>query len=95
MVPAAALAALFDLTAAEMRTLEYLLAGDTPAQAADKLGIQNNDAQDPISSHFRQDRHVTITGPHPSGQQIFPTHQAAMKRSGSKASLPSRRRPEH
>jgi DNA-binding CsgD family transcriptional regulator len=38
--PAAALAALFDLTAAEMRTLEYLLAGDTPAQAADKLGIQ-------------------------------------------------------
>jgi DNA-binding CsgD family transcriptional regulator len=38
--PAAALAALFDLTAAEMRTLELLLAGDTPAQAADKLGIQ-------------------------------------------------------
>jgi len=38
--PAAALAALFNLTAAEMRTLEQLLAGDTPAQAADKLGIQ-------------------------------------------------------
>jgi DNA-binding CsgD family transcriptional regulator/PAS domain-containing protein len=38
--PAAALAALFDLTAAETRTLELLLAGDTPAQAADKLGIQ-------------------------------------------------------
>ena len=38
--PAAALTALFDLTAAEMRTLELLLAGDTPAQAADKLGIQ-------------------------------------------------------
>jgi DNA-binding CsgD family transcriptional regulator len=38
--PAAALAALFDLTAAELRTLERLLAGDTPAQAADKLGIQ-------------------------------------------------------
>jgi DNA-binding CsgD family transcriptional regulator len=38
--PAAALAALFDLTAAEMRTLERLFAGDTPAQAADKLGIQ-------------------------------------------------------
>jgi DNA-binding CsgD family transcriptional regulator len=38
--PAAALAALFDLTAAEMRTLERLLAGDTPTQAADKLGIQ-------------------------------------------------------
>jgi DNA-binding CsgD family transcriptional regulator len=38
--PAAALAALFNLTAAEMRTLEQLLAGDTPAQAAEKLGIQ-------------------------------------------------------
>jgi DNA-binding CsgD family transcriptional regulator len=38
--PATALAALFDLTGAEMRTLERLLAGDTPAQAADKLGIQ-------------------------------------------------------
>ena len=38
--PAAALAALFNLTAAEMRTLEQLLAGDTPAQAADKLGVQ-------------------------------------------------------
>ena len=38
--PAAALAALFDLTTAEMRTLERLFAGDTPAQAADKLGIQ-------------------------------------------------------
>jgi DNA-binding CsgD family transcriptional regulator len=38
--PAVALAALFDLTAAETRTLEHLLAGDTPAQAADKLGIQ-------------------------------------------------------
>ena len=37
---AAALAALFDLTAAEMRTLEHLLAGDTPAQTADKLGIR-------------------------------------------------------
>jgi len=37
--PAAALAALFDLSGAEVRTLERLLAGDSPAEAADTLGI--------------------------------------------------------
>jgi DNA-binding CsgD family transcriptional regulator/PAS domain-containing protein len=37
--PPAALAALFDLSPAETRTLERLIAGDTLAHAADKLGI--------------------------------------------------------
>src|SRR5215813_4308963 len=37
--PAAALAALFDLSVAEVRTLERLLTGDSPAEAADTLGI--------------------------------------------------------
>jgi DNA-binding CsgD family transcriptional regulator len=37
--PPAALAALFDLSPAETRTLEHLIAGDTPAEAADKLGV--------------------------------------------------------
>jgi DNA-binding CsgD family transcriptional regulator len=37
--PPAALAALFDLSPAETRTLERVIAGDTLAEAADKLGV--------------------------------------------------------
>lgn len=37
--PPAALAALFDLSPAEMRTLERLIAGDTLAEAAEALGV--------------------------------------------------------
>jgi DNA-binding CsgD family transcriptional regulator len=37
--PSAALAALFDLSPAEIRTVERIIAGDTLAEAAAKLGI--------------------------------------------------------
>jgi DNA-binding CsgD family transcriptional regulator len=38
-LPAEAIAAVFDLTAAEVRTLERLLAGRTPAEMAGELGL--------------------------------------------------------
>ena len=50
--PPAALAALFDLSPAETRTLERLLAGDTLAEVADKLGIAVTTARTHLAHIF-------------------------------------------
>jgi DNA-binding CsgD family transcriptional regulator len=50
--PPAVLAALFDLSAAEVRTLERLLAGDTLAEAAHKLGIAITTARTHLAHIF-------------------------------------------
>jgi len=44
-----------------------------PGAGRRQVGHPDNDTQDPPGQHFRQDGHVTATGPHPSGQKIFPT----------------------